>query len=393
MKFKNFNEYKALRDSLIKEAEELLANADKDGYDAKVKEVNKLDTEFENFRTEQANLNALKDKAPKMPEILENMEGTESMNIDTKKNENLYREAFFNYLRGENLSKDQLEVFASRNGFSIKNVMTTTTEAAAFPEQTLNMIWDLCTEQHSILEDIDLRHTGVAIKVAKRTAITAGKGSKKTKAQEGTADTVMEDTKIEVELNGNDFSATVELSYAAAKMSIKALEDFISKDIAEQVGWAMAKDVVETIENGINKDNKVTATSSTEFTYKEIARAFGKCKRCNGLTAYVSNTTLYNYLVAMVDDNGRPIFQNNAQEGANGSIIGAKIRLEEAVADDKILVGDPKRVFGNVVQDIMLETDRDIKRHTVIYSAYARMQAELMDDQSFAELSLAVAEA
>lgn len=393
MKFKNFTEYKTLRDSLIKQAEELLANADKGGYDAKVKEIKDLDTEFENFCIEQANLNALKDKAPKAPATLENMKGTETMNSDTKKNENLYREAFFNYLRGENLSKDQLEAFASRNGFSMENVMTTTTEAAALPEQTLNMIWDLCTEQHSILEDIDLRHTGVAIKVAKRTAITAGKASKKTKAQEGTADTAMKDTKIEVVLNGNDFSATVELSYAAAKMSIEALEDFISKDIAEQVGWAMAEDVIKTIESGIYKDNKVTATSATEFTYKEIATLFGKCKRCKGLTAYVSNTTLYNYLVAMVDNNGRPIFQNNAQEGANGSVIGAKIRIEEAVADGKILVGDPKRVFGNVVQDIMVETDRDIKSHTVVYSAYARMQAELMDDQSFAELSLATAEA
>lgn len=391
MKFKNYTEYKNLRDRLIEQAENLLGSGDKDAYEAKVKEINELDSEFENFRTEQANLNALRDKAPKIPEILSDMKGTEIMGTDVKKNENLYREAFFNYLRGENLSKEQLVAFASRNGFSMENVMTTTTEAALLPVQTLNMIWDLCKEQHSILEDIDLRHTGVAIKIAKRTAITEGKASKKTKEQEGAADTLMKDTKTEVVLNGNDFSATVELSYAAAKMSIEALEDFITKDIAEQVGWAMAEDVVRTIEAGVNKNNKVTATSTTEFTYKEIATAFGKCKRCNGLTAYVSNTTLFNYLVAMVDDNGRPIFQNNAQEGANGSIIGAKIRLEEAVADGKILVGDPKRVFGNVVQDIMVETDRDIKSHTVLYSAYARMQAALMDDQSFAELSLTTA--
>lgn len=390
MKFKNFEEYKTLRDSLIAEAESLLASADRAGYDAKVKEVNDLDTEFENFRTEQANLNALKDKAPKMPATLENMKGTENMENQNKVNEVLYRDAFFNYLRGEKLNREQNEAFEARNGFKPENVLTTTTEAAALPMQTLDMIWDLCGEQHSILDDIDMRRTGVAIKVVKRTSITGGKGSKKTKEQEGKADTLLVDVKIPVELTGHDFSATVELSYAAAKMAISALEEFIAKDVADQVGWAMAKDVVDTIEASMNADNKVD-TVGNEFTYEELAKTFGKCKRCHGLMAYVSNTTLYNYLVAMVDLNGRPIFQPNAQDGAKGSVIGAVVRLEEAVADGKILVGDPKRVIGNVVQDIMVETDRDIKNHTVIYSAYARMEAELIDDQSFASLTATVA--
>lgn len=386
MKFKNFEDYKAKRDSLLKEAENCLNSADKAGYDAKVKEINDLDTEFENFRTEQANLNALKDKTPQMPAMLENMKGTETMENTNKNNEVLYRDAFFNYLRGEKLNKEQSEIFADRNGFKPENVLTTTTEAAALPTQTLDMIWDLCEEQHAILADIDIRRTGVAIKVVKRTSITEGKGSKKTKEQEGKTDTVLVDVKTSVELTGNDFSATVELSYAAAKMAISALEEFIAKDVAEQVGWAMAEDVVKTIEASMNAENKLPAAGN-EFTYAELAKTFGKCKRCHGLTAYVSNTTLYNYLVSMVDQNGRPIFQPNAQDGAKGSVIGATIRLEEAVADGKILVGDPKRVIGNVVQDVMVETDRDIKAHTVIYSAYARMQAELIDDQSFASLT------
>lgn len=390
MKFKNFDEYKTKRDSLISEAEDLLASADKVGYEAKLKQVNDLDAEFENFRTEQANLNALKDKVPKMPAALENMEGTENMENTTKVNEALYRDAFFNYLRGEQLNREQNEAFEARNGFKPENVLTTTTESAALPVQTLDMIWDLCEEQHSILADIDMRRTGVAIKVVKRTSITEGKGSKKTKDQEGKTDTLLIDTKIGVELTGNDFSATVELSYAAAKMAIGALEEFIAKDVAEQVGWAMAKDVVDTIKASMNASNKLPAAGN-EFTYEELAKTFGMCKRCHGLTAYVSNTTLYNYLVSMVDANGRPIFQPNAQDGAKGSVIGAAIRLEEAVADGEILVGDPKRVIGNVVQDVMVETDRDIKAHTVIYSAYARMQAELIDDKSFASLTATVA--
>lgn len=389
MKFKNYNDYKSQRDKLLAEAETLLEAAKKEDYEAKVAEIKNLDKAYEDYRTEQANLNALKDKTAGTPGFF-NMEGSElTMDPIMKKKaeDSVYREAFFNYLRGEVLQGEQLKAFESRNGSRIENAMTTTTEAAALPVQTLDMIWDLCEEQHAILQDIDIRRTGVTIKVVKRTAITAGKGSKKT--TEATADPLMEDTKVAVELSGHDFTATVELSYAAAKMSIDALESFIVKDIADQVGWAMAADVVATIETGMSAGNKVVAASATEFTFVEIAQAFGKCKRCHGLAVYVNNTTLYNNLVAMVDEMGRPIFQNNAQEGANGALIGATVRLEEAVADGKLLVGDPKRVIANVVQDVMVENDRDIKTHTVIYSAYARMQATLIDDQSFASLALA----
>lgn len=385
MNFKNFNEYKEMRDNLLAEAENFLDGAKKEKYEAKIEEIKTLDNDFEAYRTEQANLNALKEKTPIKNDIMEGTETIMENNLTNKKvDDAVYREAFFNYLRGEELVNEQREAFALRNGLS--NTFTTTTESAVVPTQTLDQIWDLCAEQHSILEDIDLRRTGVAIKVAKRITIKSGKGGK---TAEGKAATTMEDTKTYIELTGNDFSATVEITYAAAKMSIDALENFIVKDVAEQLGWAMAADVVETIESGMNVGNKITANSATEYTYSEIAKTFGKCKRCHGLTVYVSNTTLYNNLVSMVDEMGRPIFQNNAQEGANGSIIGAKIKLEDAVADGKLLVGDPKRVIGNVVQDVMVENDRDIKTHTVIYSAYARMQAELIDDQSFASLALA----
>lgn len=381
--FENFEQYKSKRDSLLAEAEKMLNKADKAGYEAKVKEVEELDKNFENFRAEQANLNALKDKGVKAPEALGNMTSGERVG-SAKSQENIYREAFYNNLRGIKLSAEQAKVFANVNGF--ENLFTTTTEAAALPVQTLDKIWDLCEEQHSILEDIDLRRTGVAIKVVVRESITSGKASKKAKSAEGQADAVLVDVKKPVELNGHDFTATVELSYAAAKMSIDALEAFIVKDIADQIGGEMATDTVTTIETALPTSNKASAAGDV-YTYEEVANIFSKCKRCTGLKVYVSNTTLYSKLVSMVDKNGRPIFQPNAQDGAKGTLIGAQVRLESAVADGKLLVGDPKKVIGNVVQDITLETDKDIKRHVYVYSGYARYESALIDKESFAELT------
>ena len=264
-------------------------------------------------------------------------------------------------------------------------VGTTTTEAAAMPKQTLNEIWDLMAEQHSILNDVTILRTGVVIKVVKRTAIAQGKSKK---VNEGAANDDFKDTKVAVELTGNDFSATCTLSYAAATMSIDALEAFIVQDMADQVGNAMAADLMTTIKGAINSANKLTAASTTVFTFAELCSLFGSLKRCRRMVAYVNNATLYKQLVALVDAQGRPIFQQTAQEGAQGAIIGAVIHLEDEAGDGCIVVGDPSRVRYNMVQDVMVETDKDIKNHEYIYSGYARGEGALIDDQSFAMLSL-----
>ncbi len=380
---KNFEDYKKQRENLLNEAQAALEAEKNEEYKAKFKAVEDLDASFENFRQEQANFKALAEKPCKMPEGIYTDGASGKTAMQGASAENEYYNAFFNYLRGADMTPSQVSAFAEVNGFS--NAKTTTTEAAAIPTQTLDKIWDLCAKQHNILNDIDIRRTGVAIKVVKRTAITAGKAKK---VNENTANTSLADTKVAVELTGNDFAATVELSYAAAKMSIASLEDFLVKDLSDQLGEAMSEDVISTIENGIAAANKITAASAIEYTYAELCTLFSKLQRCNGFVAYVSNETLYKQLVSMTDTTGKPISQPNMQDGAQGSLLGATIKIEEAVTAGKILVGDPKRVIANVVQDVMIETDRDIKTHTVIHSAYARMQAALIDDCSFAELSL-----
>lgn len=52
-------------------------------------------------------------------------------------------------------------------------------------------------------------------------------------------------------------------------MSISALEDFLVKDLSEQLGEAMSEDVVETIENGMAAENKIESAEATQYTYSE----------------------------------------------------------------------------------------------------------------------------
>ena len=97
---------------------------------------------------------------------------------------------------------------------------------------------------------------------------------------------------------------------------------------------------------------------------------------------------IYGKLVGMVDTTGRPIFQPDAQAGAKGQLVGFPIKQEDGIADNKILIGYPKTVVGNIIQDIMVETDRDIKKHVITYAGYARAEFKLVAEKAFALLTV-----
>ena len=88
---------------------------------------------------------------------------------------------------------------------------------------------------------------------------------------------------------------------------------------------------------------------------------------------------------------GRPIFQPSAQAGQEGVILGAQIKVEDSVDDNVVLVGDARRVVYNMIQDIMIESDKDIKKHVTTYSGYARGSGALIDPDSFAQLTITTA--
>lgn len=69
-----------------------------------------------------------------------------------------------------------------------------------------------------------------------------------------------------------------------------------------------------TIKGAINSANKLTAASTTVFTFAELCGLFGSLKRCPPNGRLCQQRHLYKQLVALVDAQGRPIFQQTAQE-------------------------------------------------------------------------------
>lgn len=289
-----------------------------------------------------------------------------------------YRKAFLNNLIGNELTAEQRAAFTH----------TTANTGAVLPTTMLNQIWDNISKKHSIMGDITVYRTGTILEVVKHTAIATGKAKK---VNENVANDDEQNTMVKVTLSGNDFSKHVIISYAMAAMSIDALEAYLIAEISDQLGEALADDVIVTIKSGIAVANKMTTAAVGAVTYPELAKAFGALKRTSNVCVYVNNATLYNQLVSMADTTGRPLFQPNMQNGAMGMLIGGTVKVEDSLSDGEILIGDPARVVYNMVQDVMIESQRDVKNHTIVHSGYARGSGALLDDQSFALVTLKTA--
>lgn len=295
-----------------------------------------------------------RNEKPKMENILATLE---------------YRSAFFKKLSGETLNETE-ERFIS----------TTANFGGALPVETAKQIFSNIEELHPILGDITLYRTGSVFEISLHNAIAAGDAAV---TAQGVAPAAEQNTFAKVTLSGKDFSKFVEISYALGKMNGQALEQYLVGEISERIGAALAADVVAQIVADTHANNKKTSAAVRVTTFVELNGLFALLKQARGKAIYCNEFTLYSYLTSIVDTTGRPIFQASMQEGVAGMLLGSPVKIEDAVADNVFLIGAPKKVVGNMVQDIMIEKDRDVKRHVDIFSGYARFECKLTNPTSF----------
>lgn len=355
-------------------------------YEGDIEELRKEMDTIEARKAELEEMEARKKNA----ELLQNHEVTpqktdkpeerrnDMFALDSKE----YRTAWCKEMLGMALTDEERTAFVHTTG-------TTSGQTAGYtiPTTLLNKIWDLIEGKHAILGDITIYRTGTILEVAKRTAIAAGDAAT---VSEGAAPSDDENnTFAKVTLSGKDFAKTVEISYALGIMSIDGFEQFIVNEIADRLGAALAADIITQIGTDYySSGNDLDVATSGKVVWTDIAGALAVLKNVNGITVYASQATIYKYIVGMVDSTGRPLFQHDANEAIRGYLAGFPVKVEDAITDDLIWLGDPKQVVGNMVQDIMVESDKDIKKHVNIFSGYARFQCALLAPAAFAKLDV-----
>ena len=277
-----------------------------------------------------------------------------------------YRSAFLKNLRGEELTANEQRAFT----------FLTTNTTAPLPTQMQNRIIDLIGEAHPIVADVDTLHSGAAISVPVATTIVSDAG----KSAEGADSNDLQITMTNIDLSGEDYTADVEMSYKMAHMAIPAFEDYLIGKIAERLGAKLAAGIVAKIKEKMAAANKV----QTGINYANLCAGFGELKRVGAVVVYGTRKAIYTKLVGMVDQNKQPIFQKSITEGAAGSLLGAIIKIEDALGDTELLIGDPKKYLQNEVVPVLIESDKDLKKHKYVYSGYTCQEGTLTDDKAFA---------
>ena len=280
-----------------------------------------------------------------------------------------YRSAFLRNLRGEDLSA------VERRAFSGLTPNTT----APLPTVMQNRIIDLIGEAHPIVSDVYTMPSGAAITIPVAKSVDADAGQ----TAEGAESKELQISFEDVSLSGADYTANVNMSYKMRFMAIPAFEDYLITQISERLGSVLAAGIVANIKSGMATVNKI----ATGVNYANICAGFGELKRVGAVVVYGTRKGVYNKLVGMVDETKRPIFQQTITAGAAGALLGATIKFEDALSDSELLIGDPKKYLQNVVAPVMIEADKDLKTHQVVYSGYTCQEGVLTDDKAFALVS------
>lgn len=348
--------------------------------EAKKAEIEKMSAEFQAAKEKQAEENALVD----ITTIPAPMQAEQKLGEENKTMEKIYDASSVEYKNAflKNITGRADQMTQQENAAFLH---TTQNTPAVLPTTMVDQIWDLVSKNHVIMGDITIYRTGTILEIVKHTAIVKGAAAKKA---EGVANDDEQNTFVKVTLSGNDFAKSLEISYAEAEMSIDAFEKYLVNEIATNLGEALADDAVASIEDGIASGNKIQTAAVGKLAFADITGAFAGLARVNAPVVYCTRKTLYTRLATLENTAGQLIYQPSAVAGVPGTLLGAPVKIEDSVADDVLLIGDPKKFVYNMIQDVMVETDKDIKAHKYIYSGYARGEGSLVDDKAFAQLTV-----
>lgn len=271
-----------------------------------------------------------------------------------------YRDAFYAMIAGT-ATEEQREIV-------VDSTQPGNGDAIAIPKTLDEKIWDGIHTAHPILADITTVRSGVSLEVTRHTAI-ATRTTKKLDSAETAAEE--SNTFVKVVLYGYDYEKYVTLTYAEAKMSQGALEDYLAEEIAAELGEALAKDVFAQILSDAGTGQKVTPAATPDL-FSDLKKALALATMGGQKVIYAPASSYYEIVGAIKQ--GSPF--NMA------ATLGVEVKLDDAAT--KVTVVAPKSFILNEVQSVMVESDRDIVAHKVIVSGYMRAQGTLRQTKAAA---------
>ena len=315
-----------------------------------------------------------------------------------------YRSAFFKSLLGQEMTKTERSAFDVATQVAEKRddaFSTSTSAVAVLPTSTLNEVIKKARTIGGLMGEV--RMFNMPTKIAIPVGTPSSKANWHTEGGNVESEAV---SVAKVSFDGYEIMKVFSISAKTRKMSISAFESYIIDELSACVMECIADALVNGTGSSQGKglealtwtanQNMIQVAKGGSIKYDDVINAIALLKRgyAQGAKFAMNNSTLYKTFYSMVDNNKRPIFIADLQNGTIGKILGFEIVVDDNIADNVVYFGNYKKYLGvNIPEGIMIETSREssFKKGLIDYRALAIADCQPLVDEAFVKIAIATA--
>ena len=379
----NKKEYQAQRNSLLTEAEALIAESKAEEASIKMTEIETLDNQWEEIAKANANLEALKDKK----EVVNIEEKNIELKGDEKKVEMInvkevekmevnatpeYRNAFLRKLQGKELTQQE-------------NALVTAT--GTIPTQTMDKIVEKMEHIAPILEKVDLSFIPSYLSIPVEDTVNDASW-----VAMGTASTDSADVLTTVSLSAYKLIKTVEIGADVQMMAIDAFESYLVGKLANKMAKALENAIINgtgaSQPTGLLKAGVITNTGTFTklgMTYADLLAIIADLPDHGyrvGASFVMPSALFYSDVLPALTDKGSGL---DVQAAEKMQVLGYDVVLCDRVAADTIVFGNLKNYAMNIADAVKVESDKSVAFRTgsTVYRAMALVDGKPLNVAAF----------
>ena len=393
----NKQQYLAMRNQLMNEAQALIDAGKAAEAEEKMKEVTALDERWDEIAQAQANFRALNTEpvaaAPAIPEDATGKDNAADGAMKALESEE-YKVAWAKTLMGKQLTQDESETY-----MMVNEAFTHTTEntSIVIPKTVTKGIWEMAAEMYPYFADVTKTYVnGTLSMIQEDTSSDAAWYEESSKTEDG------KETFKEFQLSGCELARAITVSWKLKEMSIEDFIPYIQRRMARKMGAAAGYGATHGKGKGSSGKPEpigtVTALLSAEGTpqvvrykkgtsptYQNIldARAKVKSGYSVNLKIYANSTTIWTKLASIVDANKRPIFLVDPTGNGQIRILGMAVKEDDSMNDGEILISNPSDGYHmNINKEMTMMTEDHVKERKTDYCGYAIMDGNIITDKA-----------
>ena len=393
----NKQQYLAMRNQLMNEAQALIDAGKAAEADETMKEVTALDERWDAIAQAQANFRALNTEqvaaAPAIPEDATGKDNAADGAMKALESEE-YKVAWAKTLMGKQLTQDESETY-----MMVNEAFTHTTEntSIVIPKTVTKGIWEMAAEMYPYFADVTKTYVnGTLSMIQEDTSSDAAWYEERSKTEDG------KETFKEFQLSGCELARAITVSWKLKEMSIEDFIPYIQRRMARKMGAAAGYGATHGKGKGSSGKPEpigtVTALLSAEGTpqvvrykkgtsptYQNIldARAKVKSGYSVNLKIYANSTTIWTKLASIVDANKRPIFLVDPTGNGQIRILGMAVKEDDSMNDGEILISNPSDGYHmNINKEMTMMTEDHVKERKTDYCGYAIMDGNIITDKA-----------